>query len=338
MPTGIAAIFVFLLVILFHEFGHFIVAKMVGIKVNEFSIGMGPKILQREKKETKYTIRLLPIGGYVSMEGEDEDSNDPQSFNNVSPLARIGVVIAGAIMNFVLAIIVFSIVSFSIGTPTTTILNTQPGSPAEKSGVQSGDIIIGINNNSTKSWDSIVNEISNANPDEKLTVTLLREDEKISYVLHPKKDKEEDRVIIGIVPVSEKTLIRAVKAGFERTGFTLKLMFEFIQMAFKGEVGREDLSGPVGVIHTIGEAAKYGFLNVLNLMGFISVNLGFFNLLPLPALDGSRVVFLIIELIRGKAIDPEKEGIIHLVGFVLLIMLMISVTYSDIIRFNIFGR
>lgn len=338
MPTAIAAIFVFLLVILFHEFGHFIVAKMVGIKVNEFSIGMGPKILQREKGETKYTIRLLPIGGYVSMEGEDEDSNDPHSFNNVSPIARIGVVVAGAIMNFVLAIIVFTIVSFSIGTPTTTILNTQASSPAEKAGIQPGDKIIGINNNNTRSWDSIVNEISNADSDEKLTVTLLREEEKVTYVLSPEIDKEEDRSIIGIVPVSEKSFLKAVRAGFQRTGFTLKLMFEFIQMAFKGEVGRQDLSGPVGVIHTIGEAAKYGFLNVLNLMGFISVNLGFFNLLPLPALDGSRVVFLIIELIRGKAIDPEKEGMIHFIGFVLLIVLMISVTYSDIIRFNILRR
>lgn len=337
MITAIAAVFVFLMVILFHEFGHFIIAKKVGIKVNEFSIGMGPKIFQKEKGETKYSIRLLPIGGYVSMEGEDESSDDPRSFNNVSALSRVAVVAAGAIMNFVLAIIVFSMVSFSLGMQTTTILETIENSPAEQVGIQAGDTIIGINDMDTKNWDSMVNEINKAKPDEEMKVSILRNGEKIDFTLLPEVT-EENITIIGIRPVVEKSITSSIKGGFQKTGFMLKLMFEFVKMLFKGKVSTKDLSGPVGVIYTIGEAAKYGFINLLYLMGFISVNLGFFNLLPIPALDGSRIIFLFVEIIRGKPIDPEKEGFIHFVGFVLLIGLMIAVTYSDIIRFNIFRR
>lgn len=337
MLTVIAAIFVFLMVILFHEFGHFIIAKMVGIKVNEFSIGMGPKILQKTKGETKYTIRILPIGGYVSMEGEDESSDDPRSFNNVSPLSRIAVVAAGAIMNFILAIIVFSIVSYSVGMPSTTVYKTLKGSPAEEIGILSGDQIISINGKEINSWDEISEEISKSNPEEYMNIVLLRDGEAIKYTLKPEIN-EENRVIIGIQPEFKKSFLLAIKGGFQKTGYVLKLMFEFIKMAFRGKVSTQDLSGPVGVIYTIGETAKYGIVELLYLLGFISVNLGFFNLLPIPALDGSRIVFLVIEMVRGKPIDPEKEGFIHFIGFVLLIVLMIVVTYSDIIRFNLFRR
>lgn len=335
--TAIAAIFVFLMVILFHEFGHFIVAKLVGIKVNEFSIGMGPKIFQKKKGETKYTIRALPIGGYVSMEGEDENSDDPRSFSKVSAPSRIAVVVAGAIMNFVLAIIVFSIVSYSMGMPTTTILETIEESPAEKIGIQSGDQILSINDKETNNWDSVVDEISKSIPGEDMTIVLLRHGESIKYTIKPETN-EEERTIIGIVPELHKSFSSSIKGGFQKTGSMLKLMFEFIRMAFRGQVSTKDLSGPVGVIYAIGETAKYGIVNLLYLLGFISVNLGFFNLLPIPALDGSRIIFLIIEIIRGKPIDPEKEGFIHFVGFALLIVLMIAVTYSDIIRFNLFRR
>lgn len=325
------------MVILFHEFGHFIVAKLVGIKVNEFSIGMGPKIFQKKKGETKYTIRALPIGGYVSMEGEDENSDDPRSFSKVSAPSRIAVVAAGAIMNFVLAIIVFSIVSYSMGMPTTTILETIEESPAEKIGIQSGDQILSINDKETNNWDSVVDEISKSIPGEDMTIVLLRHGESIKYTIKPETN-EEERTIIGIVPELHKSFSSSIKGGFQKTGSMLKLMFEFIRMAFRGQVSTKDLSGPVGVIYAIGETAKYGIVNLLYLLGFISVNLGFFNLLPIPALDGSRIIFLIIEIIRGKPIDPEKEGFIHFVGFALLIVLMIAVTYSDIIRFNLFRR
>jgi regulator of sigma E protease len=333
MQTAISAIFVFLLVILLHELGHFSVAKFVGIKVNEFAIGMGPKLLQKTKGETLYTLRLFPIGGYCKMEGEDENSDDPRSFNKVSPLARIAVVAAGAIMNFVLAIIVFTIVSYSIGTPSTTISQIIENSPAEKVGILPGDRITWINGMKIKNWDDITETISKSDPSEEMNIVLNRNNIEKSFYLKPIVD--EGRTLIGIIPKYDKSVISAIQGGLDNTIFFTKVMFDFVKSIFKGEVSTSDLSGPIGVINEIGKAADTGFTNLLFLLGFISINLGFFNLLPIPALDGSRIVFLLIELVRGKPIDPDKEGFIHMIGFFLLIALMLVVTYKDLIRINI---
>lgn len=334
MQTTIAAIFVFLLVILLHELGHFTVAKLVGIRVNEFSIGMGPKIIQREKGETKYTLRILPIGGYVSMEGEDENSEDPRGFGKASPIARMGVIAAGSFMNFILAILVLSIVAFSIGEPTTVIQETTPDSPAEAANIMSGDNIVEINGVKTEDWYELSSAISNSNPNEDILVNLIRDGEEKSITLRP--IIEDGQNIIGISPVHKRSLSYAIRGGIQQTGMFIKLMFEFVGMIFKGQVSTSDLAGPVGVINEVGQAAKMGFANLLLLLGFISVNLGFFNLLPIPALDGSRLVFIFIELIRGKPIDPDKENFVHMIGFVLLITLMLVVTYKDLFRLNIF--
>jgi len=334
MQTAIAAIFVFLLVILLHELGHFTVAKIVGIKVNEFSIGMGPKLLQKTKGETQYTLRLLPVGGYVKMEGEDENSDDPRSFSKVSPLSRIAVVAAGAFMNFVLAIIVLSIVAFNTGTPTTTIEETTKGSPAEISGILAGDRIVSINNIDIDNWNMISETISDSNADELLEIKIIRSNVESIIMVQP--TIEEGRTIIGIIPSYERSFTSAIKGGIDNTILFVNLMFDFLKSLFQGNISTNDLSGPIGVISEIGKAADSGIINVLFLLGFISVNLGFFNLLPIPALDGSRIVFLLIEIIRGKPIDPDKESFIHLVGFILLISLMLIVTYKDLIRINIF--
>lgn len=336
--TALAAIFVFMLVIVFHEFGHFIVAKLVGIKVHEFSIGMGPKLFHKKGKETEYFLRAIPIGGYVKMEGEDESSDDPQSFSKKPVGSRILVVAAGAIMNFILAIIVFTIVSYGMGVPTTTIEEIIKDSPASLSGLQPRDEIIKINDEEVKSWNSIVKIISKSDSDEKINIIVKRDSKKISFNMVPKYDNETKRYVIGIIPVSKKSFLLALKGGFQTTGTVLGLMFQFLSMLFKGQVNKGDLSGPVGVIYTVGEAAKYGFLNLLYITGFISVNLGFFNLLPIPALDGSRIFFMLIELIRGKPVNPEKEGFVHFIGFVLLMILMVVVTYSDVVRFQLFRR
>lgn len=328
MQTVISAIFVFMLVILIHEFGHFIVAKKVGIKVNEFSIGMGPKLLQKEKGETKYTLRALPIGGYVQMEGEDENSDDSRSFASVSILSRIAVIAAGAMMNFILAIILLSIISFSVGQQTTTIDIVIPDTPAQFAGIDSGDIILSIDNNEIKSWSNIITSIENSS-EEEIDIDILRNEEILSFKLKPIiKDGSK---IIGIQPTMERGIIQSIKGGFNQTFYMIKSIFEIFAMLFKGEIGSEVLSGPVGVITEINKATKAGFIYILLMMAMISVNLGVFNLLPIPGLDGSRILFLIIESVRGEPMDPKKEGFIHFLGFAFLISLMLFITYKDVV-------
>jgi regulator of sigma E protease len=332
--TAIAAIFVFLIVILIHELGHFTVAKMVGIKVNELSIGMGPRFYHRKRGDTEYSIRALPIGGYVKMEGEDEESDDPRGFSKKSPLARIAVVAAGAIMNFILAIIVLAIISFMVGEPTTTISEIIENSPAESAGLRPGDNIISISDNEIESWDDIVNNIENSDIDSQLEIEVERDSDIISIFVTPRI--EDGRKIIGIVPEGEGNLIVAIREGFSNTVYFIKLMFDFIITALNGNVSVDDLAGPLGVISAVNQAANQGIISLLYLLAFISVNLGFINLLPFPALDGGRIVFLVVELVRGKPLDQKKEGLIHFIGLILLFALMIFVTYNDILRTNLF--
>lgn len=335
MQTALATIFVFFIVVVFHEFGHFIIAKISGIKVHEFAIGMGPRLIKINKGDTDYSLRLLPIGGYVKMEGEDEHSDDERSFSKKSVGTRMAVIAAGAIMNFILAIIVFSIYAYNVGVPTTTIDEATERLPAYESGLRSGDTIKSINGSEVKSWDDVKKYIGSSSGEE-ITVTVIRNGTEHNFAIKPIINREENRLIIGISPKLARSLSLSIKSGFQNMILVLESMFQFIPMLFKGEVSSEDISGPIGIVYIVGEAAKSGFQYVLFVAGFISVNLGFFNLLPIPALDGSRLVFLLIELIRGKAVNPEREGFIHFIGFVFLIILMLVVAYKDIIKFNIF--
>jgi len=331
MLTAIVAILVFGLLIAFHELGHFGVAKLVGVKVHEFAIGMGPKIVDFTRGETKYTLRLLPIGGYVKMEGEDEASDDKRSFNNKSVYARAAILVAGAMMNFILAIILFSILSYSIGFPITTIDSTMPDSPAEHAGLQSGDKIVEINNNEIKDWNELVSVISDSKG-EKLTVVFLRGESRMTKTIQPFVEEETKRIMIGIVPSLEKALLPAIGHGFTSVWRIIGEMGNFLRQLVTGQARDADVVGPIGIITLVGEAARAGWLNVVFLAAMISINLGLINLLPIPALDGSRILFLLVELVRGKPIDPEKEGRIHFLGFVILISLMLFVTYKDILR------
>ncbi|KNF08853.1 putative zinc metalloprotease [Gottschalkia purinilytica] len=334
MQTALAAIFVFCLIIVVHELGHFVVAKLTGVRVHEFAIGMGPKIFGIKKGETVYTLRILPIGGYVKMEGEDEDSEDEKSFGKKSIGARIAIISAGAIMNFILAIIVFTIYAYSMGVPTTTIKSVENNLPAQQAGIKKDDKIININDKKVEKWEDIKTIIGESKGKE-ANVTVLRDNKKLNFKIKPIVDEKDKRLIIGITPTTEKSFIGALKSGVENVIFVLGMMIQFIAKLFQGNIGSNDISGPVGIVYAVGEVAKSGWLSVLYLAGFISINLGFFNLLPIPALDGGRLVFLFIELLRGKPINPEKEGFVHFIGLVLLLALGVFVAYKDLIRFDI---
>lgn len=331
MLTVLVAIFVFGLLVFFHELGHFGVAKLVGIKVHEFAIGMGPKLVGFGKGETQYTLRAFPIGGFVRMEGEDEISNDARSFGNKSVLARLAVIIAGPIMNFILALLLFTILFYSIGAPSTTLQGVIPGTPAEAAGLMQGDRVIAIDGEEILDWNQLIQIVSNSK-DQALEFTLKRNNETIIKTITPEVDEETKQVMVGIIPKARKSIISAVKSSFTNMLYVIAEIGDFLRRLVARQVTSGEVAGPVGIINMVGQATRAGWMNVVFLAGLISVNLGLMNLLPIPALDGSRIIFLIFEMFRGKPVNPEREGMIHIVGFALLITLMLFITYQDILK------
>ncbi len=328
MQTAISSIVVFLLLIIAHEFGHFIIAKKVGIKVNEFAIGMGPKVLQTSDRETKYTLRLLPIGGYVAMEGEDVESSDPRSFDNASPFKRIAVVAAGALMNFVLAIVVLIAINMMQGVPTATIAEVDPAMPAYSAGIQSGDRVVSIDDVTVKTWKEIQSAIDKGSEDKPLTITLERNGQSYTYRV-PVVVVNGD-VRIGVTSLLQKSVSGAIIQSFGQFFMIIGLLFDFIGNVLRGAVGFSDVSGPVGVVSAIGQASSHGVVPLLSFFAYISINLGFVNLLPIPALDGSKILLTVIEIIRGKPISKQKESVITMIGFGLLMLLIVVISFNDI--------
>ncbi|MCF6096729.1 RIP metalloprotease RseP [Thermovorax subterraneus] len=330
LNTIAISIIVFGALVFFHELGHFLVAKLCSIKVNEFSLGFGPTLVSFKKGETLYSVRALPLGGYVKMEGEDEKSGDPRAFSNKPVGARMAVVIAGPMMNLLMAVILISLIGFFGGVATTKV-EVIPNSPAELAGIKDGDIIVAIDNKKISSWDETVSIISQK-PNQTLELEILRNGEKKEISVTAKQEPETGRGVIGIKSVVIRySLLYSVKTGVQKTFWASGMILSSIPRLLTGR-GLSDLVGPLGIAHMVGEAARFGIFNVLYLTAFISINLGLLNLLPVPALDGSRLVFLLVEFLRGKPIDPEKEGVIHFLGFALLMLLMAFVLYRDFMR------
>lgn len=322
------------LLILAHELGHLLAAKAVGIKVHEFAIGLGPKIFGYQGPETLYTLRALPIGGFNRMAGmEPEDKDDIRGFNTKSVGQRSLVIAAGGLMNFVLAIVLFIIVFMGIGIPSNQniIGGIIAHSPAEEAGLQPGDRIIAINDQKTSTWAELTEVIHNS-PGKEIKLTILRDNQKMTVKVTPKFDPQYKVGLIGIERSWEKQgLIDSVTLGIKQAiGVTVMIIKSLIEM-ITGKIPAE-VAGPIGMVELVDQAVEFGLANVLNFAAILSLNLGLINLLPFPALDGSRLLFLGIEKLRGEPLQPEKENFIHFIGFVVLMALMLIVTYQDIIR------
>ncbi len=337
MQTFIASIFVFGLLILVHELGHYFVARRTGIRVLELAIGFGPKVFGWTKDGIDYSLRAFPLGGFCRLLGESPDeASEPDSFPRQSILKRAAVLLAGATMNLLLAIVVFFIIFFFIvGVPitdTSGIGYIVEDSPAEAAGIEPGDTVTAIDGNPVEEWNDVLKYIS-ARPNEEILLTVDRDGitREFAVTTEIAPEPEVERGVIGIGPEIEKyRFFPALVISFERFGLILAALYQVVS----GQAPL-DVAGPVGIVVTIGEVAQTGFVNLLILTALISINLGIINLLPIPALDGGRLLFLAVEAVRGRPIEPEKEGFIHFLGFALLITLILLVTYQDILRFII---
>ncbi|MBG9589168.1 RIP metalloprotease RseP [Cytobacillus firmus] len=418
MSTVIAFIVIFGALVFFHELGHLIFAKRAGILCREFAIGFGPKVFSFKKDETVYTIRLLPIGGFVRMAGEDPemveikpgyriglilDKNEEVSkiiLNNKDkyPDARIVevedadiehtlvikgyvegeedesiqifkvsrstvlvedgtetliapydrqfasktlgqrtmAIFAGPMMNFVLAFIVFVLIALLQGIPTNepALGKLTPDGAAYEAGLKEGDMVQSVDGAEISSWSDVV-EIIRKNPSEELEFLVERNGQEHTILVTPKvQDVEGEKIgIIGVYSPMEKSPLKAITYGAKETYFWTKEIFVMLGKLVTGQFSIDALSGPVGIYVSTDTVAKSGIYYLMKWAGILSINLGIMNLLPIPALDGGRLMFFAVEAVRGKPIDRHKEGMVHFIGFALLMLLMLVVTWNDIQRF-----
>ncbi len=339
MDTFLASVIVFGLLIFFHELGHFMVAKLVGIKVQEFSLGFGPKLLSLPRGETTYSLRAFPLGGFVRMAGmdpdEEKDADEERGFNRKTVGQRISVIIAGPVMNFVLAIMLLAVIFMFYGMPdmpTNRVQELLPGRPAEAAGIRPGDVIVEIDGKKVDTWEQLSKTVA-ASPERQLNMVVERGGDSLTFKVTPYRD---DRGLgkIGIQPAPKKAgPLEALVSGGKYTAMLTYKILEYLGRGITRQVPLE-LGGPVRIVATINEAVQSTswFINLMSLSAFLSISLGLFNLFPIPALDGSRIMFLLLEKIRGRPVEPRRENFIHMVGFGLLILLIVVITYNDILH------
>jgi regulator of sigma E protease len=341
----ILAILVLGFLIFVHELGHFMVAKMAGIHVFEFSMGFGPQLFgfQKDKKSTKYALRVLPLGGFVRMAGMDEDENEEgvnpaNNFNDKPLKSRFAVIAAGSVMNFLVAILLFVITFGVIGVPvasdTNVVGEVLADSPAVTAGLKPGDRIVSINGTSTPNWTEVAGSIRESGEND-LHVVVERGEQRLDFTITPRYESDAKAYQIGVAQQllwEKQGLFAAVKLGLIQSFQLSKLVLDGVVGMITGAVSASDVAGPVGITVAIGNAAAGGAGSLLIFTALLSINLALLNLLPIPALDGSKLVFLLIEGLRGRPVAPEKEGFINLIGFALLMLVFILVTYNDIAR------
>lgn len=337
MLTILATVFVFGLVVLVHEWGHFITAKMFCMRVDEFAIGFGTPIFKKQKGETLYSLRVIPLGGFNKIAGMDPDEEcHGRGFNDKPVWQRFIVISAGAIMNFILAIVIyFLVLTFSgIGTadPSATVGDLVPQGPAQMAHIEKGDKIISINNKPVGQWTDIRKNLENT-ADKVIPMQVERNGQIKDLTVIPRSDGDGS-ALIGIYPIitMEKLgPIDAAKASLLKTVDTMVRMVYGIKEIFTTS-GASNLAGPIGVAHIAGEVAKAGFIPLLMLTALISINLGIVNLLPLPVLDGGYLVMLVYEGLTGKQLPAKALVYIQMVGIGILAFIFIFATYQDFLR------
>lgn len=350
---------IFGIVVVSHELGHFLLAKAGGITVVEFSVGMGPTLFSFHKGGTKYSLKLFPIGGACMFEGEDglntqEGENNPGAFPNANVWKRISTVFAGPFFNFILAFIISLAMVNLIYVRDTVATEVLEGTAAEAAGLQDGDRIISLNGERVYLYEEILlfNALYRGG---EVEMVYERDGERYTTYLTPTYNEAEDRYLMGFVGMDEVKMdgAKALRYAWYEMRYNVKNTYKSLGMLVTGQVSRKDVAGPVGIANVVGETYEQAkeqaeannggwkevFMNVLvnmmNITIMLSVNLGILNLLPLPALDGGRLVFLFLEVVRGKPLPAEKEGMVHFIGLMFFMVLMVFIFFNDLV--NIFG-
>lgn len=333
----LVAILLFLFMIFIHEFGHFIAAKLMGVRVNEFAIGFGPTIFKKQGKETLYAVRLLPFGGFCAMEGEDETSEDSKAFCNKKAWRRLIIIVAGAFMNLVFGLILVMCTLAPADRYITTTVHSfhEENVMSQQSGLMAGDKIIEINGRNIYSINDLSYCLSNVEGDTlKMTVERNGKDVPLNVKFNAETVEGINYVDIDFYLDTEaKTFGSFIKQSFTRTVSYARVVWFSLVDLLTGKYGISAMSGPVGVTAAIGTVAKRGLMDLLPMIALITINLGVFNLLPVPALDGGRAFFLLIEMIIRRPIPKKFEGVVHAVGLILLLGFMAIITLKDIIGF-----
>ena len=339
--TIAAAVFVFGLLVLVHEFGHFITAKMTGMRVDEFAIGFGPKLISKKYGETVYSLRAVPLGGFNDIAGMDPDNNTAgeRGFCAKPVLSRMIVILAGATMNFILPIVLFFVIfaTFGMSVPSTepVIGSVIPGMSAEKAGLKADDRILSVDGQTVTTWKEFTDKLKEIKAEQNVLLQYKRGEEVNEVTVSPTFNKQENRILIGVqssTVYESKTVPEAFALSIDYTKEITVYMIESIAQLFKEPEQTENLAGPIGIIQMSGRVAENGFIPLLKFAALLSINLGIINLLPVPVLDGGHFVNLFIEAVRGKPLSSKAVAYTQRVGIALLLMLMLFATKNDLVR------
>jgi len=333
--TLIITIIMIHILVLAHEWGHYRAARRAGIPVLEFSIGLGWRLLALRRRETVYSLRIIPLGGYVLLDLALSD----QSLDHYTPKKKIMVALGGPLINLGLALLIFIGIYSVSGIP---CYSTQPvigrainEMPAGKAGIQAGDEIISVNGHRVEKWTDITRAVSQVTPGSPCSVLVQRNDRMLSFHLTTGRDESSDRTVIGVEPqlfYQRQNIAKAIAIGFQQTLQTGMAIVSSLAGLVTGSVAAGNMVGPIGLTGIVGASLVYGWREVLGLAALLSINLGIFNLLPIPFLDGGRILLAAIEAGRRRAFDPEKEACLHWLGLAFLMVLMLYASYNDIVR------
>lgn len=325
-----------LVLIIPHEWGHMTVARWCGVKIKEFSVGMGPLIFKKQKGDTQYSVRMLPLGGYCAMEGEEEAVDSPTSYSSKTNGQKAAILLAGVTMNVIIAVVAVTIALCLTGVADNSISSVVDGSPAQLAGLQAGDVIVAIDGNKTNSWEDVVEGISSYKEGSTLEVTYERDGKTGTASVVPEYSEENGSYMIGIAAGYTKNFWKCVKYGPVTTWELNKAMLEGFRSLFTGAVSADDVAGPVGLVKVVDSVASYGAAPYLMLLALVSLNLALFNVLPIPGLDGGKLFFILLKIISGGRINDDMEYKATLVGMAILLTLFVLITVNDVM--NIFGK